>query len=167
MELPQVWVTCRCNRSRAATARSRAQPRTTFSRQKGSGAAASRRPYPPARGKRDRGAPSSFPRAHPPQRPQPRARRGRYREAAAHGLYLMMVMNCVMVSSSGTRNLVLSNRGRYFSFWYLSTITCLNKSYLEAPATFCSPPSKILKAEARSLRPQSSELPGSLWGTWP
>lgn len=40
--------------------------------------------------------------------------------------YLMMVMNCVMVSSSGTRNLVLSKRGRYFSLWYLSTITCFN-----------------------------------------
>lgn len=48
---------------------------------------------------------------------------------AAH---LMMVMNCVMVSSSGTRNLVLSRRGRYFSFWYLSTITCFNQSRLEA-----------------------------------
>lgn len=43
--------------------------------------------------------------------------------------YLMMVMNCVMVSSSGTRNLVLSKRGRYFSLWYLSTITCFNQSH--------------------------------------
>lgn len=43
-----------------------------------------------------------------------------------------MVMNWVMVSSSGTRNLVLSRRGRYFSFWYLSTITCFNQSRLEA-----------------------------------
>lgn len=62
-----------------------------------------------------------------PQAPlTPRARRGRYRGTAVRGPYLMMVMNCVMVSSSGTRNLVLSNRGRYFSFWYLSTITCFN-----------------------------------------
>lgn len=39
----------------------------------------------------------------------------------------MIVINCVMVNSWGTRNLVLSSSGRYFSFWYRSTITCSTK----------------------------------------
>ena len=35
-----------------------------------------------------------------------------------------MVTNWLIVSSSGTRNFVLSNSGRSFSLLYLSTITC-------------------------------------------
>ena len=38
--------------------------------------------------------------------------------------YLIMVTNCDMVSSCGTKNFVLSRTGRRTSFWYRSTITC-------------------------------------------
>ena len=40
--------------------------------------------------------------------------------------YLMMVRNCDMVSSCGTKNFVLSRTGRFISLVYRSTITCKN-----------------------------------------
>ena len=48
---------------------------------------------------------------------------------------LIMVTNWLRVSSSGTRNLVLSRIGKSFSFWYRSTITWENRRANKHPKT--------------------------------
>ncbi len=53
--------------------------------------------------------------------------------------YLIIVTNCDIVSSCGTRNLVLSKIGSCVSLWYLSTITYRKQWTLIKKEAICAP----------------------------